>query len=86
MEPLGSAIHQSVENAAAWLEEVRAHMKPESQHSDEGLLRFAWKVLPVSGVLELSAVLLFAANLAITFLLGHSAFATNTSRQRVEVQ
>src|ERR1035437_623421 len=41
----------------------------------EGLLPFAWKVLPVSGMLELSGVLLFAANLAITFLLGRSAFA-----------
>jgi hypothetical protein len=41
----------------------------------EGLLPFAWKVLPVSGMLELSGVLLFAANLALTFLLGRSAFA-----------
>ena len=39
----------------------------------EGLLPFAWKVLPVSGMLELSGVLLFAANLALTFLLGRSA-------------
>ncbi len=44
----------------------------------EGLLSFAWKVLPISGVLELSAVLLFAANLSLTFLLGHSAFAENS--------
>lgn len=29
----------------------------------------AWKTLPISGVLELSAVLLFAANLALTFAL-----------------
>src|ERR1039458_3119625 len=41
----------------------------------EGLLPFAWKVLPISGMLELSGVLLFAANLALTFLLGRSAFA-----------
>ena len=41
----------------------------------EGLLPFAWKVLPVSGMLELTGVLLFAANLALTFLLGRSAFA-----------
>lgn len=41
----------------------------------EGLLPFAWKMLPVSGVLELSAVLLFAANMALTFLAGASAFA-----------
>jgi hypothetical protein len=41
----------------------------------EGLLPFAWKVLPVSGMLELSGVLLFATNLALTFLLGRSAFA-----------
>jgi hypothetical protein len=41
----------------------------------EGLLPFAWKVLPISGMLELSGVLLFAANLLLTFLLGRSAFA-----------
>jgi hypothetical protein len=41
----------------------------------ERLLPFAWKVLPVSGMLELSGVLLFAANLVLTFLLGRSAFA-----------
>jgi hypothetical protein len=48
----------------------------------EGLLPIAWKVLPVSGVLELSAMLLFAANLALTFLLGHSAFAVNNQGER----
>jgi uncharacterized protein involved in response to NO len=41
----------------------------------EGFLSFAWKVLPLSGTLELSAVLLFALNLALTFLLGRSSFA-----------
>lgn len=41
----------------------------------EGLLPFAWTVLPISGMLELSGVLLFAANLLLTFLLGRSAFA-----------
>jgi hypothetical protein len=41
----------------------------------EGLLPFAWKVLPASGVLELSGMLVFAANIALTFLLGRSAFA-----------
>jgi hypothetical protein len=41
----------------------------------EGLLPFAWKVLPISGMLELSGVLLFAANLSLTFLLGRSDFA-----------
>ena len=40
----------------------------------EGLLSFAWKLLPASGFLELSAVLLFAINLALTLLLGRSAF------------
>jgi uncharacterized protein involved in response to NO len=48
----------------------------------EGLLSFAWKVLPVSGVLELSAVLLFATNMALTFMLGHSAFAVNNQGER----
>jgi hypothetical protein len=49
----------------------------------EGILPFAWKVLPISGILELSAVLLFAANITLTFLLGHSVFATDGSREHV---
>jgi hypothetical protein len=48
----------------------------------EGLVSLAWKVLPVSGMLELSGVLLFAANLALTFLIGRSAFAVNNPSQR----
>jgi uncharacterized protein involved in response to NO len=44
----------------------------------EGLASFAWKVLPVSGVLELGGVLLFASNLMLTFLLGRNAFATES--------
>jgi hypothetical protein len=49
----------------------------------EGLLPFAWKVLPISGILELSGVLLFAANLALTFLLGRSAFAAESPFKHV---
>ncbi|HET9100139.1 MAG TPA: hypothetical protein VFN62_07090 [Acidobacteriaceae bacterium] len=46
----------------------------------EGIVSFAWKTLPISGMLELSGVLVFAANLVLTFLLGRSAFAiTSTS-------
>jgi uncharacterized protein involved in response to NO len=41
----------------------------------ERILSLAWKVLPVSGMLELTAVLLFAANLSITLLFGKSVFA-----------
>lgn len=41
----------------------------------EGLASLGWKVLPVSGMLELGGVLLFAANIALTFLLGKNAFA-----------
>ena len=48
----------------------------------EGLLPFAWKTLPISGMLELSGVLVFAINIALTFLLGHSAFAGNSSTER----
>ncbi len=47
----------------------------------EGLVSFAWKVLPVSGMFELSAVLIFATNLALTFLAGRSAFASSTAAQ-----
>ena len=44
----------------------------------EGLVSFAWRVLPVSGMLELGGVLLFASNLMLTFLLGHNAFAAQS--------
>lgn len=37
----------------------------------EGILGFAWKVLPISGTLELTAVLVFALNLALTMLAGN---------------
>ncbi len=48
----------------------------------EGLVSFAWKILPASGMLELAGVLIFATNLALTFLIGRSAFATNNAKQR----
>jgi len=41
----------------------------------EGIVPFAWKVLPVSGMLELGGVLLFAANLVSTFAFGRTALA-----------
>lgn len=47
----------------------------------EGILPFAWKTLPISGMLELGGVLLFAANLALTLLLGRSAFATRNDNE-----
>ena len=47
----------------------------------EGILSFAWKTLPISGMLELCGVLVFAANLVLTFLLGRSAFAINTASE-----
>jgi uncharacterized protein involved in response to NO len=40
----------------------------------EGIAQFAWKVLPISGCLELSAVLLFALQLIMTFTRGKSIF------------
>lgn len=51
----------------------------------EGLTSFAWKVLPVSGVLELCGVLIFAANLTLTFLAGCSAFSVRIPSQRVAI-
>lgn len=48
----------------------------------EGLARVAWRVLPVSGTLELGGVMVFAINLALTFLLGRSVFAQNGSNAR----
>jgi len=47
----------------------------------EGYLSFAWKTLPYSGMLELSAVLVFAANLVLTFALGRPALADTNSHQ-----
>ncbi len=40
----------------------------------EGILAFAWKVLPISGMLELTGVLIFAANILLTFAFGRSVF------------
>jgi uncharacterized protein involved in response to NO len=41
----------------------------------EGILPLAWKVLPISGMLELSGVLVFALNLTATLLWGPPAWA-----------
>lgn len=41
----------------------------------EGILQFAWKTLPISGMLELSGVIVFAVNMGMTLLAGKSAFA-----------
>lgn len=49
----------------------------------EGILWFGWKVLPVSGMLELGAVLVFATNLALTFLFGRSASPKSSSSKFV---
>lgn len=50
----------------------------------EGILNFAWKTLPVSGMVELSGVLLFAANLGLTLALGRSTVAgVGASRQEL---
>ncbi len=52
----------------------------------EGLASFAWKVLPVSGMLELSGVLIFATNLALTLLVGRSAFAVRVPSEQSVAQ
>jgi len=49
----------------------------------EGLLSFAWKVLPASGFLELSAVLLFAINLSVTLIFGRSVVAMNGPEEQI---
>ncbi|HTW79280.1 MAG TPA: hypothetical protein VME23_07055 [Terracidiphilus sp.] len=41
----------------------------------ESILPYAWKTLPISGMLELAGVLIFAANIALTFAFGRPAFA-----------
>ncbi len=50
---------------------LRVSMEPLAY---EGIAGFAWKVLPISGCLELSAVLLFALQLIMTFARGKSIF------------
>ena len=50
----------------------------------EELLAFAWKVLPLSGMLELTAVLVFAANLSVTLLFGKSVFAAVTPHEHLD--
>jgi uncharacterized protein involved in response to NO len=47
----------------------------------EGIFSFAWKVLPVSGMLELFGVLVFAANIVLTFALGRAAIARSQATQ-----
>ena len=48
----------------------------------EGILPFAWKVLPISEMLELAGVLVFAANIVLTFAFGRPAFARNLTAQK----
>lgn len=47
----------------------------------EGFSSVAWQVLPVSGMLELTAVLIFAANIATTLLFGRSTFPSVNTDQ-----
>ena len=48
----------------------------------EGIIAYSWKVLPVSGMLELAGVLLFAANIVLTFACGRPAFARTQLTQK----
>ncbi len=50
---------------------LRVRMEPLAY---EGIAHFAWKLLPISGCLELGAVLLFALQLTMTFARGQSIF------------
>jgi uncharacterized protein involved in response to NO len=50
---------------------LRVSMEPLAY---EGIEHFAWKLLPLSGCLELGAVLLFALQLVMTFARGKSIF------------
>jgi len=50
----------------------------------EGFAAFPWKTLPISGVLELSAVLVFAANIVLTFAMGRPSLAAPHPRKHVE--
>lgn len=50
---------------------LRVSMEPLAY---EGIANLGWKLLPISGCLELSAVLLFALQLVMTFARGRSIF------------
>jgi hypothetical protein len=41
----------------------------------------AWKVLPVSAAFELAAVIVFAVNMAMTYVRGRAFFAANAIKQ-----
>ena len=45
----------------------------------EGIAALGWKVLPVSGILELGGVLIFATNVVLTYTVGRSIFAARRS-------
>ena len=47
----------------------------------EGFSSFAWRVLPVSGMVELTAVLIFAVNIAATIAFGRAAFLSANPEQ-----
>jgi hypothetical protein len=47
----------------------------------EGIAGFAWRVLPISGMLELTGVLIFAFNMAATIAFERSLFANPPSQQ-----
>lgn len=47
----------------------------------EGFSSFAWRVLPVSGMVELTAVLIFGVNIAATIAFGRSAFLSASPAQ-----
>lgn len=49
----------------------------------EGIFSSAWKTLPISGMVELAAVLIFAINVALTMLAGKSAFARAAESHQV---
>lgn len=47
----------------------------------EGIAALAWKVLPISGMLELGGVLVFAANVVLTYAASNSAFAARRNAE-----
>jgi uncharacterized protein involved in response to NO len=61
---------------------LRVSMEPLAY---EGIAPFAWKILPLSGCLELGAVLLFALQLILTFTLEPSTFPEAAQGVRVAV-
>lgn len=67
--------------AGVWLLQLGCLLRVSSEPlAYEGCVHFAWRVLPVSGMLELTAVLIFAFNMTATIVFSRSVWAAGNIR------